>query len=282
MTLTKFISTAKSAGLVKYTLLSARNYELERGELAGLDADAVEAMCRADARPLAKGVAHEYVLVCESEDGVKKSRFPIPTIGGDDRTDEHRVDALQATSAGAVVGHLVRANVELTKQIVALATQSMRRDEEYIRELEKSRRKAMHAGEVDLVAKVIDAEAAERTANRERIAGLVNGAMQHVPRLVAAIAPAGKEAVLSAFRDSLTDDQLVRIGQAVGAVAFGRLMSLGPEKLAGFLVDRVASEKMAEVLAVLTDEQRGMIGPALQEHLEKRKAAASAEGAASS
>ncbi len=273
MKLSDFLERCAQSGHTRVKVVSSgRGHELHRGELAGVTAEYIEALCRDDALPLVRDAQHEYVVTAENEDGVKYSRHTVRVHGGAGSTqDDHRVDPMQTTTPAAVVGHLARMVVDLTKQNTALAMKMVDRDIEEMRELSKLRRAQARRGQFEVESRVVELEAAERQADRERSRELWSRVFSMGEPLIARLLPGGEASALARLRSSFSEAQLAELCALLGPVRFGKLMALDtPEKVAALIIEEVSPGVVQKLLAMLSESQRGLIGAALKTEMERR------------
>lgn len=278
MTLATFLESAITTGHDRVRVSStARGHELHRGELATTSAEYLETLAREDASPLSRDAWHEYVVTVESNDGTKSSRHPLRVHGAAGAEEEHRVDPL-TTGPGQVTGHLVRLIVDQHKYFVQLASKLLDKEMAETAELARLRRGLARRGEHEIAAKALEIEAAERAAERDRNKELWGRALAMGEPLITRLLPGGGgESALARVRATLTDPQLRELGDLLGPVRFGKLLSLDtPEKVATLLIDEVDADLGRLVFAVLTDAQRGLLSVACRAEMDRRtKAAAS-------
>jgi hypothetical protein len=278
MNLEKFLTDALATGHARFRLASsARGHEIQRGVLVGASAENLAALCADDATPLDRDVAHDYVLTVESEDGAKAARFTIRVRGGAGAVDEHRVDPL-TTGTGQVVGHLVRMLVDERREFVKLAGRLIDRDIAETHELARLRRGLARRGGDEITAKMLELDATDRAAERERSKELVERAFQLGEPLVRRLLPGGEASALARLRASFSDAQLEQLGALLTPVHFGKFFALDtPEKVAAMFIDEISAPLGAQIFAILTKDQQALIEGALGAEIKRREKAKRAE-----
>ena len=278
MQLEKFLTDALATGHARFRLASsARGHEIQRGTLVGASAENLTALCADDATPLNRDVTHEYVLTVESEDGAKAARFTIRVRGGAGAQDEHHVDPLSGSPA-AVTGHLVRLIVDQQKHFVALAGKLIDRDIAETHELARLRRGLARRGGDEITAKVLELDAADRAAERERSKEMWERAFALGEPLVRRVLPGGEASALARLRSSFSDAQLEQLAGLLGSVHFAKFFSLDtPEKIAALFIDEISAPLGQQIFALLTTAQQALIEGALSAEIKRRAKAKQAE-----
>ena len=265
MKLGEFLAQAVATGHDRYRVVATgRGHTLARGELANATPDHLTALCEDDAQPLPRDAQHEYVITVESADGSKESRYPIRIRGGQAPGDDvHRVDPLSTTTSAAVVGHLTRLVVDMQKAQGALIAKVIDRDMAETAELGKLRRAMARRGEHEITKLIVEADAAEKAADRARSDDVYKRLLSFGEPLMARLLPGGEASALARLRGSFSDVQLEQLCAELGPLRFGKLMALDtPEKVGALFADEIPPELGRRVFAVLTpspadDDRRG-------------------------
>src|ERR1700755_1693477 len=229
MKLADFLSKAKTTGHHRYRLTGeARGTEIARGLLVDVDENDLEALARGDCAHLPRDTTNAYTLVAEDNDGAKVTRFTIRAPGGASPDDkEHRVDVASSGNMGAVVAHLTKLIVEQHKATMTLVGKVIDRQIAEDSELGKLRRQQAKRGDIEIQAQVSSAQTARDKERRAASAKRWDMVLGYLPPLVARLAPgAGAPVALAQFRQSITDDQLGKLGDILGAVRLAKLMTL--------------------------------------------------------
>lgn len=281
MNLTVFLDKARASGLTKFRVVAdAKGTDLARGSLAdATTADDITDLAKADAAHLPRETHHAYTVIAEDADGVKLSKLTVRVPGGVTLTDDvHRVDVGSSGNPQAVIGHLTRLVVEQNRVISNIATKMLDRNIAAESELGRLYRTMAKRGGQEIEAKIIDAELARDEGERRTNAERWDKALALAAPIAARLLPGGNAGALAQLRGSFTDKQLTALAEALGPVKFGKLMALdSPEKVGALLADDVSADEMAEVLAILTQEQQTLASAALQKEMNRRAAAEKAK-----
>lgn len=258
--LAKFLAASKQAGRTLVEVVSPRDRVLLRAD--GANVEDVDACILADVERQPAGETYDYEVKASVPGGDGMFSTHYERVRGKKQTDpneEHRVDVASTSTPGAALGHMVRANIEMSKQMVGMAKTISDLGASALRENRRLHVRLIEGeGEVGLTKMVLTQEHETKmawTGRLEsflgRVLSLGEGALAGRGALPAkgGAGAVSQESVVADFKRSLTNVQRARIREIVGAEAWEDvLLAATPAELADVMLDRVGPEKTHRIL----------------------------------
>jgi hypothetical protein len=283
MKLAAFLGSAKQCGRTRVRVQSPRGYELVRAPLAQLDADGIEARVTTDAEPLPAGTFHEYFVFVEDDNGTATDRYGYRVRGGEHPKEEgtHFVEPSQAGSSNAALGHMVKLAVSLAGTVQELAKRIADGDTEAMKELRKTQRQALKSGEADVQREIIAWKREDEKDSRANTRYLLGEAIDFGKMVAGRMSPEAAAAVLGEFKESLSEGQLAKLEELVGAPMLRKLLAASSPAKFTDLCMTLDPEKFQGMGNILDEKQQRLIQGAVAGEMQKRAKTSEAKEAAS-
>lgn len=271
MKLDAFLTSATQCGCSRFRVQSPRGYELLRGNLGDLDAEAIFARMTADAQSLTANVLHEYVITVEDETGQRSDRRAERVRGGETAREEgHHVEPSQAGSSNAALGHMVKLCVSLATTVQELAKRIADGDTEAMKELRRTQRQALKSGEADVQRAIIEWKREDEKDSRANTRHLLDEVLGFGKLVAGRMSPEAASAVLAEFKDSLDDEQLAKLDALLGSAVLRKLLATStPAKFVDVCLT-LPPEQFQGLEPIMTEKQKKLIQGAIAGELQKR------------